>query len=44
MLSLVMRSILTLLEAMVERKTVAQFYLGCQRVNPIPEDEKNDAF
>jgi hypothetical protein len=33
-------------ESMVEQKTAAQLYLlqSYQRVNPIPEDEKDDAF
>jgi hypothetical protein len=45
-LPLVMQSILTLLKAMVKRKMAAQLYLlhDYQRVNPIPEDEKDDAF
>jgi hypothetical protein len=37
-----MRSVLTLLEAMGERKIY--MLQGYQRVNPIPEDEKDDAF
>jgi hypothetical protein len=40
-----MWSILTLLKDMMEQKTAAQLYQlqGYQRVNHIPEDEKDDA-
>jgi cytochrome c biogenesis protein CcdA len=45
-LPLVIQPVLTLLKAVVERKMATQLYLlQCyQRVNPISEDEKNDAF
>jgi hypothetical protein len=40
LLTLVMRSALTLIEAIVEQTVATQFYLlqGYQRVNPIPDD------
>jgi hypothetical protein len=46
LLTLVMRSISTLIEVTVEWKTAAQLYLlqGYQSVNPIPEDEIDGAF
>jgi hypothetical protein len=45
-LLLVMRSALTLIEAIVEQKMATQLYIlqGYQRVNPIPYDDKDDAF
>jgi uncharacterized membrane protein len=46
LLPLVMRSVSTLIEAIVEEKMATQLYLlqGYQRVNPIPEEERDDAF
>jgi hypothetical protein len=46
LLPLVMWSILTLIEAIVEWKTATQLYLlqDYQRLNPIPEDKRDDAF
>jgi hypothetical protein len=40
-LPLVMRSVLTLLN---EKRLQVHLLQGYQRVNPIPEDEKDDAF
>jgi hypothetical protein len=46
LLPLVMQSVSTLIEVIVEQKTDAQLYLlqGYQRVDPISEDEKDDDF
>jgi hypothetical protein len=46
LLPLVMRSALNLVEAIVEQKMATQLYLlqGYQRVNPIPDDDRDDAF
>jgi hypothetical protein len=46
LLSLVMRSALTLIEAIVEQKIAIQLYLlqVYQRVNPIHDDDRDDAF
>jgi hypothetical protein len=46
LLLLVMWSITTLIEAIVERKTATQLYVlqGYQRVNPICQEERDDAF
>jgi hypothetical protein len=46
LLPLVMKSALTLKEAIVEQKMATRLYLlqGYQRVNPIPDDGRDDSF